>query len=198
MSVCREMSIFVHFWWIILHLHTTIDTVRGLAVSKQCAQQAKSVLISVNVCRKTWCLTSTETIRFIRDGTTPPPFPRLFEVIFVSLTTGAQLWLDARLDLCRHQCQFSLVQFRQFKMVAMRSEKPYALHPVSLRRFSSVAFETVPLFVCLTMSVGSVSVQYDDGCRLSVSAVWRWLLAQCQCSMTIAVGSVSVQYDDVC
>ena len=73
MSVCREMSIFVHFWWIILHLHTTIDTVRGLAVSKQCAQQAKSVLISVNVCRKTWCLTSTETIRFIRDGTTHPP-----------------------------------------------------------------------------------------------------------------------------
>ena len=219
------MSIFGHFWWIILHLHTTMDTVRGLALSKQRAQQAKSVFISVNVCRKTWCLTSTETIRFIRDGTSPPPpsptvcghfcKPNYRRPTVASRKTGP---MPASVSV-----QFSSVQF---KMVAMRSEKPICapprlsdVSPVSpLKRFCvtmsvgsvSVQYDDVYMTmsvgsvsvqyddVCMMMAVGSVSVQYDDGCWLSVSAVWRWLLAQCQCSMTMAVGSVSVQYDDGC
>ena len=49
----------------------------------------------------------------------------------------------------RHPFLFSSVQF---KMVSMRSESPKALHP-SLRSFPNIPFETVPMFVWLTMAL---------------------------------------------
>jgi len=45
------------------------------------------------------------------------------------------------------------VQFAQFKMIFMRSENPIMQSIPSLRDFPNVAFETVPVFVQLTMAL---------------------------------------------
>ena len=56
---------------------------------------------------------------------------------------------------------FNHISSVQFKMVSMRSEKPITMHStLSLRSLSNVAFETVPVFVWLTVSL-SCSVKED-------------------------------------